>query len=49
MKIKHVKMENSTNQVSVKTGEWILTFLISAIPVVGIYNAICLGFWEWYK
>ena len=29
------KMENSTNQVSVKTGEWVLTFLITAIPLVG--------------
>ena len=28
-------MENSTNQVSVKTGEWILTFLITSIPIVG--------------
>jgi len=28
-------MENSTNQVSVKTGEWILTFLIVSIPLVG--------------
>jgi hypothetical protein len=29
-------MENSTNQVSVKTGEWVLTFLITAIPIIGI-------------
>ncbi len=29
-------MENSTNQVSVKTGEWVLTILISAIPLVGL-------------
>lgn len=29
------KMENSTNQVSVKTGEWVLTFLITGIPLVG--------------
>ncbi|MGK0413401.1 MAG: succinate dehydrogenase/fumarate reductase cytochrome b subunit [Polaribacter sp.] len=28
-------MENSTNQVSVKTGEWFLTFLITSIPVIG--------------
>ena len=28
-------MENSTNQVPVKTGECILTFLITAIPLVG--------------
>ncbi|MDG1721170.1 MAG: hypothetical protein P8I31_07980 [Bacteroidia bacterium] len=28
-------MENSTNQVSVKTGEWVLTFLIASIPLVG--------------
>ena len=28
-------MDNSTNQVSVKTGEWVLTFLISAIPLIG--------------
>ena len=28
-------MENSTNQVSVKTGEWVLTFLIVSIPLVG--------------
>ena len=28
-------MENSTNQVSVKTGELILTFLIVSIPLVG--------------
>ena len=28
-------MENSTNQVSVKTGEWVLTLLITAIPLVG--------------
>ena len=28
-------MENSTNQVSVKTGEWVLTFLITSIPVIG--------------
>lgn len=29
-------MDNSTNHVPVKTGEWVLTFLITAIPVVGI-------------
>jgi len=28
-------MENSTNQVSVKTGEWVLTFLIASIPIIG--------------
>ena len=28
-------MENSTNQVPVKTGEWVLTFLITTIPIVG--------------
>jgi succinate dehydrogenase/fumarate reductase cytochrome b subunit len=28
-------MENSTNQVAVKTGEWVLTFLITSIPVIG--------------
>ena len=28
-------MENSTNQVSVKTGEWVVTFLIASIPFVG--------------
>jgi purine-cytosine permease-like protein len=28
-------MENSTNQVSVKTGEWVVTLLIMSIPVVG--------------
>lgn len=28
-------MENSTNQVPVKTSEWVLTFLITAIPLVG--------------
>ena len=29
-------MENSTNQVPVKTGEWVITFLITSIPLVGI-------------
>ena len=28
-------MENSTNQVSIKTGEWVLTFLIASIPIIG--------------
>ncbi len=28
-------MENSSNQVSVKTGEWVVTFLIASIPFVG--------------
>ena len=28
-------MENSTNLESVKTGEWVLTFLIASIPIVG--------------
>lgn len=28
-------MENSTNHVSVKTGEWVITFLITSIPIVG--------------
>ncbi len=34
-KINFQKMDNSVNQVPVKTGEWVLTFLITAIPVVG--------------
>ena len=29
-------MENSSNQVSVKTGEWLVTFLITSIPLIGI-------------
>jgi hypothetical protein len=28
-------MENLTNQVPVKTGEWVIIFLITAIPLVG--------------
>jgi len=29
-------MQDSTNQVPVKTGEWIVTFLVAAIPIVGL-------------
>ncbi len=29
-------MEDSTNQVPVRTGEWVLTLLITAIPIVGL-------------
>jgi len=28
-------MENSANKVSVRTGDWVLTFLIASIPIVG--------------
>ena len=34
-KLDFKKMENSTNQVSVKTVEWVLTILITSIPIVG--------------
>lgn len=34
-KIKIEIMDNSNNQVPVKTGEWVLTFLITSIPLVG--------------
>ena len=37
-------MENSTNQVSVKTGEWILTFLIVSIPLVGFIMLFVCAF-----
>ena len=29
-------MENSTNQVPVKTKEWVVTILLTAIPIVGL-------------
>lgn len=29
-------MENENNAEIVKTGEWVLTYLITAIPIVGI-------------
>ncbi|HLS30378.1 MAG TPA: hypothetical protein VK021_05950 [Flavobacteriaceae bacterium] len=35
-------MENSTNQVPVKVGEWVLTFLIVSIPIV---NLVMLFVW----
>ena len=29
-------MENETNAEIVKTGDWVLTYLITAIPIVGL-------------
>lgn len=29
-------MENSSNQFPVKTGEWLITLLVSSIPLVGL-------------
>ena len=37
-------MDNITNQPAVKTGEWLVTFLISAIPIVGFIMLLVWAF-----
>jgi purine-cytosine permease-like protein len=37
-------MENTTNQAPLKTGEWILTLLITAIPLIGIIMLLVWAF-----
>lgn len=37
-------MENENNAEVIKTGEWILTFLITAIPIVGLVMLIIWAF-----
>jgi hypothetical protein len=45
-KSKQIKknMDNLTNQPAVKTGEWFITFLISAIPIVGFIMLLVWAF-----
>lgn len=37
-------MENENNAEVIKTGEWILTFLITAIPIVGLVMLVIWAF-----